>query len=50
MKKDILYIAMACLALGFTACSDDPEDAVEKRLWSRRGSLPACRCQRNNSS
>jgi hypothetical protein len=33
MKKNILYIAMACLALGFTACSDDPEDAVEKHVY-----------------
>ena len=24
---------MACLALGFTACSDDPEDAVEKHVY-----------------
>ncbi|MBQ6379065.1 MAG: DUF4859 domain-containing protein [Prevotella sp.] len=33
MKKNIIYIAMACLALGFTACSDDPEDAVEKHVY-----------------
>ena len=33
MKKNILYLAMACLALGFTACSDDPEDAVEKHVY-----------------
>jgi hypothetical protein len=24
---------MACLALGFTACSDEPEDAVEKHVY-----------------
>lgn len=33
MKKNILYIAMACLAFGFTACSDDPNDAVEKHVY-----------------
>lgn len=33
MKKNILYIAMACIALGFTACSDDPEDAVSKHVY-----------------
>ena len=33
MKKNILYIAMACFALGFTACSDDPEDAVSKHVY-----------------
>lgn len=33
MKKNILYIAMACLALGFTACSDDPNDAVTKHVY-----------------
>ena len=33
MKKNLLYIAMACLALGFTACSDDPNDAVTKHVY-----------------
>lgn len=33
MKKNILYIAMACFALGMTACSTDPEDAVEKHVY-----------------
>lgn len=33
MKKNILYIAMTCFALGFTACSDDPEDAVSKHVY-----------------
>lgn len=34
MKKNILYVCMACLALGFTACSDDPMDAVEKHVYA----------------
>lgn len=33
MKKNILYVCMACLALSFTACSDDPNDAVEKHVY-----------------
>ena len=33
MRKNILYIAMACFALGFTACSDDPNDAVTKHVY-----------------
>ena len=33
MKKNILYIAMACLALGFSSCSTDPEDAVSKHVY-----------------
>ncbi len=33
MKKNILYIAMACLSLGFTACSDEPMDAVSKHVY-----------------
>ncbi len=34
MKKNILYVCMACLALSFTACSDDPNDAVEKHVYT----------------
>ena len=33
MKKNLLYIAMACFTLGLTACSTDPEDAVEKHVY-----------------
>ncbi len=34
MKKNILYICMACLAMGgLTACSDDPLDATEKHVY-----------------
>ena len=33
MKKNILYIAMACLALGFSSCSTDPEEAVSKHVY-----------------
>lgn len=34
MKKNILYIALACFALGFTSCSDDPNDACDKHVYS----------------
>lgn len=34
MKKNILYIALACFALGFTSCSDDPDDACDKHVYS----------------
>lgn len=38
MKKNILYVCMVCLALGFTACSDDPMDAVEKHVYTEKES------------
>ncbi len=31
MKKNILYVCIS-LALSFTACSDDPNDAVERSM------------------
>ena len=34
MKKNILYIAAVCMALGLSACSTDPEDAVEKHVYT----------------
>lgn len=34
MKKSILFVCMACIALSFSACSDDPNDAVEKHVYS----------------
>jgi hypothetical protein len=34
MKKNILYIAMFGMVLGFCACSTEPEDAVEKHVYS----------------
>lgn len=33
MKKNILYICMACLSLGMVACSTDPLDATEKHVY-----------------
>lgn len=38
MKKNILYIATVCIALGFSACSTDPEDAVEKHVYTENES------------
>ena len=34
MKNNILYIAAVCIALGLSACSTDPEDAVEKHVYT----------------
>ncbi len=42
MKKNILYIATAALALCFTACSEDYEDASSKHVYSE-GEAPYLR-------
>lgn len=34
MKKNILYIALSALVFGFTSCSDDPNDACSKHVYS----------------
>jgi hypothetical protein len=34
MKKNILYIMLACLPLGLISCSDDPDDACSKHVYS----------------
>lgn len=34
MKKNIIYIAAVCMALGFTSCSDDVNDACSKHVYS----------------
>lgn len=41
MKKNILYIATACMVLGLTACSTDPDDAVEKHVYTEN-EAPFC--------
>ncbi len=33
MKKNILYLCLACMTLGLASCSTDPEDAVTKHVY-----------------
>lgn len=33
MKKNILYLCLACMTMGLAACSTDPEDAVSKHVY-----------------
>ena len=33
MKKIFLYTMLACMAVSFGSCSDDPMDATEKHVY-----------------